>query len=434
MKPSVGRGRLRGLCFFIGRLSAVQVILATIGFWVTQTICAQQFIEINEPAISKPYVIYVVEDEEATLLETRVYLASNNDVAHLIVPASNFTTDAVADNINTKLNTDKRTPFQFLHLVIVGDNTHFEKFADLSEALFATQTYMTTSDVPEADRSLFKIIRWFSADLKDFLLSIDKTYTMRYKVDHFKESRRETIYKLKRNMGITLSTGISVPVPRGLSDDFPSATFPFSLSIDKRFTNKFDLIFSLHGGFKIPKPQKIIQGEIQSQLDPSALLNGEDLEIDLNTTIRGRIYVGASFEARRFLGNSKSRPFVQAGLMVSSLNLIAFEIDTTLTIDSDDLSLGVGGSGLGGGGFGGEGNGDQEDAFTSIVGLSIPLRVGIQPRIGHKTYLDLSAGYSFDSATLRGEPSLDDTTFRVGLMYRFLGRREVRYDYIRLNR
>ena len=189
------------------------------------------------------------------------------------------------------------------------------------------------------------------------------------------------------------------------------------------------LNFSFDVGVKLPNPQRIIQEQIFSQVDIFALFNGDEVEITLDTEIKGHM-TGALGIGLSYLLPSKGRflPYVGTDLRFFGGNFFFGRIDTTIVIDSsggfasggspDDLDLR---------------DGNEDFTPTNFFYLTLSPHVGFYHQLGERLLLDLNAAYQPDPASFRqGEDYFSLFRWRMGLRYRLIGKRNTRYEYLRI--
>jgi len=356
------------------------------------------------------------------------------DYNFLMLEDDAFELEELIASINDVLNEEKNYDKNRIYLVLVGDEAILTRYKTLDLGIFAQQYHLSTVDALAVPPD------YLSTPLKNVVLDevlqqLSQKYLWQPDLDIIQDKSKRTVFKKSANRGIGLQLGW-LNFQSDLHDGFfPNIINNFGINTFRILKPHWMYEFNLDFGGSLPNPQEILQDQVRSQVDFNAILNGDDLEISLNTTLKG--YISAQLGlGLNYLFTSEKKWNPYAGLQVSIQNhiFINTEIDTTIVIEG-------GLSGLSGGGFGNSGrsggrlsnlrNGDENFDPDIFQYVTLSPKLGIQHHLNKRWFLDFHTQYLLDTKTFGNrETYLNSLQFRVGLRYRFTGKARTYYDYL----
>ena len=395
-----------------------------------------RYIPSNQP--NEPLLILITEGHLMTDMNQKV-LASKRlgSTSICLIDGSQLSPESIADSLNSLLNRPNSIDEQHIHLVIAGSQTFFDLHNRFSGGIFASAHFFFTESNPQVPKT-FKTIAFSLATIDRVLTPSEKEYTWMIDVrNNYTPKYLRDTRKNFTEFGAGLKVGYTGINAVNVSSYTPDGFFTYSgfayrqLNKHQRLRGEFDL------AFKIPNPQKEIQQQVQSQIDPSAILNGTGSDsIDISATFNGHFYFSPNLEVQHlFLPNRLVRPFVGVGLGYNLFTAFQAQIDTVIEFDASSLGGGGFGGG-GGGGFGGFG-GDSENADLSPTIFkywSVPISAGVMFNLGDKITSDFTVKYNHSTTNLGwdGAAAINMVSFKLGFAYRFNGKKKLYYDYFRL--
>lgn len=396
-------------------------------FFSSTSIQAQQIKHINSPSNGSPYLIFIAEQGLIPALELKISKYKNEqDCAFVIINADQTDAINVKDSINNILNSSLGISKQYVHLIFAGDNHLLGKFNRYEDDFFAN-LYFLREDEEILDYGAVLSSEFGALDFENLLEILNKTYRWPVFLEEIKEKHAVYSYKNKKKFNMGFGTGPVFPIVKNTDAYVPAAFNQFSFQFDKGLNKRNYLNGSINFSFKIPKPQEIIQDQLFGQIDIFELVfGGGDLqEVELDVKIKGHGYLNLNLE-NRFILSAKSdfQPYAGAGLAFT--RLIAFEtaLDTTIIIDPDSIDFG--------GGFDRDSLSTEFDP-TVLTRFSVPLSLGFQKSLGKRWTFDMNVRYTFDFQNLsNNQVVLNTLSVNMSLVYKFLGRRNVYYKYVRL--
>lgn len=356
-----------------------------------------------------------------------------SDYNFLMLEDDAFKLEELTASINDVLNEKKNYDKNRVYLILVGTENILTRYQTLDMGIFAQKCHFFTTD------SLTISSNYLSTQLTDVVLDdvlqqLTQQHLWQSDLDFIQQKSERIIFKKNSNRGIGLQMGW-LNFQSNLEDIFvPSVINTFGINTFRILKPHWMYEFNLDIGLSLPNPQDILQDQVRDQLDFNSILNGDDIEIDLNTTLKGHISAQLGLGINYlFTPEKKWKSYAGLNLSIQNHILINTEIDTTIVIEGGLSGLsgsGFGGSGRPSGGLSNLGNGDLDPTIFQYVTLSPKL--GIQHHFNERWFLDLNIQYLLDPKTFnRTEQYLNGLHFKAGLRYRFMGKAQTYYDYLR---
>lgn len=396
---------------------------------------AQEVRYVNEPDYGSPYLIFIANTEVIPELEKRIEQFENKqDCSFMIIDGGISNAYNAKDTINKILNSDQKISKEFVHLIFVGNEQLLARYHRYKNDFFANKYFLYTNknaadwsdDLPASD--------FYTFSFEDLLDHLKKTYRWPIHLENIRSKYAIYSYKNKGRLGLGGGSGPVFIMAKGTEDYVPAAFNQYTLYLNRGIGKRNYLNASFSLSMKIPKPREILQQEVFGQVDVFDLIlrDGDPQEINLDLNVRGHVYANLNLE-NRFLLTAKPnfQSYIGAGLSFTTLASFEATIDTTFILDPDSIDFGGSGSP-----FGSSFDRDSlADDFSPHVftGLGIPITLGFQQRLGDRWTFDFGTRYTIDARTFyQPKKSLNMLSINVGLTYRFIGKRKVFYNYVRL--
>ncbi|MEM8526396.1 MAG: hypothetical protein AAGG68_17270 [Bacteroidota bacterium] len=386
--------------------------------------------------VNAPLVISIFQKEArnnfyALLPKSQLW----QDYNFLLLEEEAFELEELTASINDVLNEEKHYNKNRIYLILAGKADMTTKYQALDLGIFAQKYHLSTIDIVNHSNN-FLTERLDKVVLDNLLKQLQEQYLWQPDLDKIQEQSKKTVFKKVPNRGIGLQFGWLNFQSNQDDGSIPSVINNFGFNTFRFLKPHWMYEFNLDIGVSLPNPQDVLQDQVRSQIDFNAVLSGDDLEIDLNTTLEGHISAQLGIGVKYLLAPEKKwNPY--AGLHLSFQNhiIINTEIDTTIVIEGG--LNGLGSSGLAGNGrpngrLGNlsDRNGNFEPTIFQYVTLSP--KIGIQHHFSKRWFLDLNMQYFLDPKTSNQEEKyLNGLQFRAGLHYRFTGKARTYYDYLK---
>lgn len=284
------------------------------------------------------------------------------------------------------------------------------------------------------DQRIFVAKRWIEPGSVSNLSQFDpiwqgfKTHALwTYDVEKIEDQSRVVERKKRVEGGIGLSLGTTINTFQTTAEGMPDGLRFLTYTGYRRVYPRWLFNFSVDVGVNLPNPRRILQDQIFGQIDVFSLINGGEVEIKLDTEISGYLAAGMGAGLAYLLPQKgKNTPYFGLDLRMFGGNFLYTKIDTTIIIDSSNGFSG------GGGGFD---LSDQEGDFTptTFFYLTLSPNIGMFRQLGERWLLDLNAAYHPDPGSWNGDDEyFSFLRFRMGLRYRFIGKRTTRYEYVKI--
>lgn len=382
---------------------------------------AQQLAGENErwqaaDVVNRPLLVAVVDDQVYRQWEQLLKVHQAQADYNLLLLRDTSDLGWFCQRINATLNEEPVNKRRVYWLGVLGKEQR-AKYQIIDMQILAGEHWQ----IPQEQVSL--------QEWRDIWARLQKNMLWTYDVETIQ--RKATIVERSERIegGIGLSLMTASTAYRSSAEGLPNGIRFWSYNAYRKLHPRWLLNFSVDIGVKLPNPQRIIQEQVFSQVDIFALLNGDEVEITLDTEIKGHMTGGLGV-GLSYLLPSKGRlmPYVGTDLRFFGGNFFFGRIDTTLIIDSS-------------GGFPGGGNpdelglrdGNEDFSNTSFFYLTLSPHIGMYHQLGERWLLDLNAAYQPDPAAFRqDEDYLSLFRWRMGLRYRLIGKRNTRYEYLRI--
>lgn len=398
-------------------------------------VSAQSYTLLPSPHFQAPLVVWVVQDSLMEEVERKISVSKDiSSVSLYLFNGDSVGPRSVADSVNYLLNRPHNVDRQRMHLVIAGDHTFFDRYNYFVPDIFASRVYMHAEpiDPDHAGQQAFRHLGFFSTSLDELLRSISREYTWTSEINRIHGEAAEDQAKQIMEKGVGINIGVNTLHPRNTTGYIPNAFMIYGLHGYAQLNKHWRLQGVFNLGLQLPNPQKEAQSQVQSQIDPSVLLNGGSGTdtVELNLTVNGHVYfqLGADL-IYQFTPKGKFRPFVGVGLATNTLTAFSAKIDTTLEIDLDSFTGGSGGLGLE------EGDGAGAETDPSLYRyFSMPVSAGFRGTLSKRLDFQFTVRYDNNMRTFSPNAEvIQMLSFQTGLTYRFnRGKKRLFYRYVRL--
>lgn len=409
-------------------------------FAYSANLSAQNLQVLNSPEYGAPLLLMIVQDSLVDQISQSIQKAENDEKAgFVLINGTKTNPQIVRDSFNNFLNSRAKISKRFVYLIFVGDLDFFNRYDQFEDDFFANYHFLTSTELLPEERgitsSYLSEVNW-SALVKE----LNRTYRWPVFIDELQSHYVTYNYKNNGRFGMGFGMGPLFFFPHNTDNYVPTAINANALIFERKLNERIYLNTSLNFAWRIPKPQDLIREKVMGQIDIFALLdeNADPQEINIDLAVRGHVFLNLNVEARYYFNQKKNfQPYLGTGINFTGLLGFKGDIDTTIIIDPDSIDFANAFQNRGdfGGGI------DRDSLATGfdpgIFGeFGIPLSLGFQQRLGDRWRLDVNTRYVFDPSNLFGkkQAGLDSFGVNVGLVYRFLGKRQLFYDYVHLRK
>lgn len=327
--------------------------------------------------------------------------------------------NTVFNNQNLHINPKR------VHLLIIGNTDFFDKCNQFKTDFFVTKTYVYTTTISESfneNHQDFEILDFSTINWNNLIAKVIDKQLWEVELKAIRQGNTSFINiddKVERGFG--LQTGFHFPIVN--TDNYtPNSIFNYGLTHYKQIKKDWFINTTLSVGIQIPNPQKVLRGAARSQIDITALQNGDPIDIELNTTLEGHIYGIGTFGGFYKWSNQKLQPMIGAGISYTLLMPFQTTIDTVITIDPNTLQQGnVNGSFA-------QNRRPSELRDNILSSTGIYTTVGFQYELHPNVVFNLQGQYNFNFT----DKLYQNIGLNAGLSLRFRGKRRQIYEYIRI--
>lgn len=398
------------------------------------SISAQKMAFLNKSTYNSPLFICIVSENLYNDFFEKAQQNHNlSNHSFLVINGNGITVNEIKDNVNGILNSDAIfISKNNVYWGIVGDSNFFDRFDVFTNDFFPSQFYLSTDDNP-ADRENFEVFKYADIPLTEVLEIMKDRYLWEIDRLHIQEKYRSDYHLSKVERGIGL--GMSLYNPNALRYEAfaPSSFITYGITGYRRINRDWKIYGNLFINFKIPNMEKIMQEEMQGQIDMSSISSGNNVRVNVNTDIQARMYLNLNLEARKYLftNHQKIKPFVGAGVSYCFLMNMKGTIDTTITVNPSSMSGG-------GGSFGGSGFFNMEEAdnddINSINSRSFGLlfSTGFEYPLNNYTLFNTKLAYHMPVNTFNQSiATVNGLDLQFGLVFKLNGKKIRFVEYMR---
>ncbi len=396
---------------------------------------AQEIEWLNENPEKKP--LLVVLTAEAQYEQARAQLESFTSSTSMLVREGS-SLEFIKHNLNAALNDSKKQfDKQRIVLLLIGDLDFFWLYSQFESDFFSAMYWLNTATEKNIQSDNFKVKTYQSETLQYVFEEALSNKKWDVDIKRIEQEYGESVNVRKhgkREKGIGLSYSLMHFFGYHREEKTPAAFHALTFNQYRILNRHWSIHTDITASSGLSKAKKTVQEQLRAQIDFNALLNREEIEIELNTVLKSHLYASANVQVHyRWELNEGFAPFVGAGLSYGFLQAIEVELDTTIVIDPSE--------GFGSGGLGGRfdrseflsragEDGADRDNFS---GFGIPLSVGFHYRLSPSMVFNASLEYhQHIRNTDIGRSFIQYNKFQVGLIFALIGKRQTTYDYVRL--
>jgi len=369
-----------------------------------------------------PSLVVITNEDDAILASLKTQAIDSKIV--LVIVKDFDKIETVQDSLNKVFNNQNlNLNLKETHLAIIGNNTFFEKHTRIRTDLFATQNFIYTDAMPTNDIEPFVSLSLEEVNWKNFIYDIKSKKLWEFEIQQIKEHYYLVPMDQKKEHGFGLILTNSIPV---INTELyvPSSVLNYGISYYRNIKNNFYLNTSLSFGGSFPNPQNILREVVMPQIDITTIQNGGTFDVDFSTEIKGHTYVLGNIGGFYRWKSKKIRPILGGGLSYFNLNSFSTTIDTTITIDSGNLTQGSLSNNL----FDSNGGLDGNDR-NSFSGLGLYANTGIQYQFHPSVSFNL--GFQYGAYFTNG--FYQNIGINTGFSISFKGNQRKVYEYIRID-
>lgn len=397
---------------------------------------AQEMVFLHKSLYNTPFFVCIVSEEVYDeFLEKVKENHSSYNYNFLVINGTSTSKAAIKDKINQVLN-DKTLLVSKtkVYLGIIGDNRFFNEQNVFTNDFFPDQFFLTTESFSNQVDG-FKTFQYTEVSLNDVFVVMKKEYLW-----ETEKSRIENLYysdynlsKVEKGIGAGLSLNNNNSIRYS---GYESSRFiTYGITGYRRISEDWKIYGNLFMSFKIPNMKKIMQEEMQDQVDISSLSSGDDVTFHVNTDIHARIYSNVNIEARKFFLSDKYKikPYAGTGLSYSFYLDMEGTFDTTITVNPSSMRSG-GGMSFGGGGFSQITDGNNENINTvDCRGFGMIFSTGFEYPLSQNAFFNAKLAYHLPFNTFNQNVATTNCfDFQLGLVFKLNGKKIRFVEYVRL--
>ncbi len=392
---------------------------------------AQSVRYLHLPQYEAPYVAVVAQGPlHPEIFNKIAQHPRREEVAYVLFDGVDLAPSQVRDTLNHLLNGEAHISKDRVYLVLIGDRRFYDIYDGFDPDFFAARYWLQRADRGQDSVAVLQS-DWATTPWGTVLDQLLPQRLFQFAIDAIKADHGRYVYPRSGRWSVGLWTERDVLLLQNSEDRIPTSVGSVGWQVQFRLHPHWQLRTQFGGGFKIPNPQKILREEILRQVDLFSILasGGGGQEIDLAVEVKGHLYGTAQVEIQYFLGPpAPLQAYLGSGLAYSHLTSFYGRVDTTFTLDPNNINLNGNNTNL---------NFDSglDDNRLSAANLNVwqvPFFVGIQKKWRRTWMLDLQAKFRFDPQQFSpNQPTLHQWSVQVGLAYAFVGRRRMVYDYVR---
>ena len=397
---SVKPFHVNGLFFFIMCVAATKVH-------------AQTSQLVNQPRRGAPFVVVIHTDEQSSFVDQHIKSYKDRLGTSFLVTKSevSIASESLIDHINHQLNYTQAVDLQRCYLLMIGDNKLLKQYQFLLESKFFTKKYFLGSD-NDMDASIDVEFRPISSTkIEEIIAQLSDSYLWKIRLEQIEQERVSDLNQNAIESGISITANAVVPFYSGLEHSVKPFFRTFSFGAYHRWGRRWQTNLDFTIGLNLPSQNKIL-GEVQSEV-----LSGNEVEVE----IQAHVLRSLNLETRYLFlpHNKKINPYAGMRIGLSSIRLT----ETTIELDPSDITSG--------GGLPNQ-NGFDQDDFQTVESPIIGLSSGLQVNLSTKLATNLGIHWNQDIASLEmNEQYFNNVSFVVGFHFRFTGRKDLFYDYLK---
>ena len=393
---------LRSLLFLLAGLCGIEAF-------------AQRMELVNEPQKFEPYIITITNGD--LMDETKDYLGSysgKRNPAFLLIDAESSSHNTLIQSINSNLNENASIDKHRVYLLIVGDQSFFEKYSSLGSNLIFSSKYYLSTDGTRVDHDEFEIGKIHVNTAEEVVSTLTSKYLWEIRLREIKQSSVSDINENKVEKGISIRLAgnfLSAPEFEPGKRNFRS----ISVGTYRRWNKHWQTSFDLSIGYNFPSRRKI-QREAQALIGDS-FATGKEVDLDMSI----HIYTNVNFELKYlFRQNERLNPYLGVGLGATFF----LAMDTTISVDASEISSG-------------SRNFTRPDGFNrnnleSISGRSLSFSSGFLYQMGELTKIDVGARWNNDLNMFKSEGDvLNGLNLHFGINIKLQKKKDLFYEYVK---
>lgn len=370
--------------------------------------------------LNRSLIITIVEEEMSEQIHEQIIVnsgaRSHSFQVYTLGPENGA---VIAGAVNELLNQNNGINLQFVYLLTIGSSRFYQEVVGYESGIFARKVHWCTDDLP-VPRDGWHMASFREDSLSSIIRDFDRHYTWNFELAETKEKCAVDTLGKQKPFWLGYSLGPTSQQSGRAEDYVVDAFLKHRFYASWNLGDHWNLDVDLDIGRNIPNVSAIIENEIRDELDFGALLSGDDIEVEINTVIRGHLLFGVSASmSYQFRPERPFRPYIRAGLGLDALTSFEFEVDTVLVINVDAMQSG--GEGI-----------DGYAVPPPLSSLMLPAGVGFELDLSSRWRLDseISARLSMRGLGNDGQYS-HSFQWMTGLCYRFGFRKaKTYYHYI----
>ena len=370
---------------------------------------AQKLERVNQPRKAAPFVVVMYDQSGSSFIADHVKNPDQNGgFSYLLAQVeSTSAIPSAIDSINYVLNYSEGIDLQRCYLLVVGSEDFGQSLSTIDENQFFSSKYFLVTGEESAAIADFEVRLMDQASLPEILSSFDDSYLWQVRLSEIQEENVSDLNQNAIESGLLFRANAVIPSYSGLEHSVKPFFRTFSLGFYHRWGRRWQSSLDFTLGLNMPS-----RNRIQNEIQPG-LISGEEVEVD----IQAHVLSSFNFETRYLFmpENHKLNPYVGLRFGRSSIRFTEANIE----VDPSSISRSSFDS-------------FDEDDFQTLKSPVVGLSSGLQMTLSPKFAADFGVSWNQDLASLeRNEQYFNNVSFSVGLHFRFTGKKELFYDFIK---
>ena len=372
----------------------------------------QEYKLINQPRRASPFAVVIYTDHHTAIVEEELlkYKDRNGTSLLLVGPVTPSSTAVVIDSINQRLNYQEGIDLQRCYLLVLGEEELYQEYKTFDANHFFSKKIFLSSDPMGATEMEFDFEQLSNVRLKDEIETFTDHYLWEIKLSQIEEQNVSDLNQNAIESGIRITADAVFPFYSGLEHSVKPFFRTFSAGVYHRWGRSWQTNLDYTAGLNLPSSNRI-----QNELQPS-ISSGDEVELD----IQAHVLQSINLEMRYLFPAIKKKihPYLGARVGMTSIRFT----ETTIELDPSDLL---------------SGSPPRQDAFDNddfqrLESPTVGLTSGLQMAVSPKWAIEAGIRWNQDVASLeKNELYFNSISFSMGFHFRFTGKKELYYDYIK---
>jgi opacity protein-like surface antigen len=385
---------------------------------------------IHNPDYAAPFYIIISEKSVINEVSKKIEAkAKTHSSSYLIINGTNSKTETIKDSINNILNGELHITKTKVYLIIIGSCEFFNAHDKLTNDFFPSKYFVQTDSI-NCNYNDYNHQYYNDLDFDKIFNALIEKYLWGSDLDEIQTNHHLDYRSSSVEYGFGLGLSLNKPIGLRNENHLPGSFISYDIYGYRRLSEGWRIYGNLSFGLKKPNIKKIIRDEVLSQgIDISSWQSGDDVTVDLDTEVEGRLFFSGSIEGRKFIKTKhKIKPFGGVGISYTYFMNTLAHIDTSLVLNSSMVN--------GGADFRDSFDFDQSNSNldqSRFNHFGMILSAGFEYPLSDNTMFNLKTTYNLSSNSFNTNvATLNNFNCHLGLSFRLRGKSHSYYNYIRL--